>query len=100
MKPKCEPQPRGKAMKKTKTTTKPKTAGTVQPETPQPLATTEKDQAAKSATKRDEQLRELLKDRPIYVNSIASGMIGLDHGSVLGEMQNARAVMLRFYLSE
>lgn len=46
------------------------------------------------------QLFEFLKDRPVYVNSIAAGLLGLDHGSVLREMQNARAEMVRFYVEK
>src|SRR5262245_1900582 len=49
---------------------------------------------------KEKRLRELLKDRPIYVNSIAAGLLGLDHGSVLREMQTARGEMIRFYMSE
>lgn len=45
-------------------------------------------------------LEEILKDQPIYMNSIAAGLLGLDRGSVLREMQQARASMLQFYLSE
>ncbi|MEP7338563.1 MAG: hypothetical protein ABI977_12565 [Acidobacteriota bacterium] len=87
-------------MKKTKTKTKSEAEAIPQAETPQPLTTVEESQAAKPATKKGEKLRQLLKDRPIYVNSIASGLIGLDNGSVLREMQNARNVMLRFYMGE
>src|SRR5262245_27515194 len=65
--------------------------------TPQPPSKSEDGQPA---TSREDRIRELLKDRPIYVNSIAAGLLGLDHGSVLREMQNARGEMIRFYMSE
>lgn len=45
-------------------------------------------------------LAELLKDQPVYVNSIASGLLGFDQGSILRELQNARHTMIRFYMSE
>lgn len=45
-------------------------------------------------------LGELLKDQPIYVNSIASGLLGLDQGAILRELQHARQMMIRFYMSE
>ncbi|MCG3143387.1 MAG: hypothetical protein HONDAALG_00735 [Gammaproteobacteria bacterium] len=41
---------------------------------------------------------ELMKDRPVFVNSVASGILGLGQGSILREMQKARCEMLRFYL--
>lgn len=85
-------------MKKTKTATK--TEAIPQIETSQPLTTTEEAAASKPHTTREEKLSQLLKDRPVYVNSIAAGLIGLDHGSVLREMQNARDMMLRFYMGE
>jgi hypothetical protein len=73
-------------------------AEAIQPnEMPQPLT---KSEDAQPSTSREERMRELLKDRPIYVNSIAAGLLGLDHGSVLREMQNARGEMIRFYMSE
>ncbi|MEP7338018.1 MAG: hypothetical protein ABI977_09770 [Acidobacteriota bacterium] len=87
-------------MKKTKAQSNLKAKIAPQIETPQPPTTAEKERATKPATKREEKISQLLKDRPIYVNSIASGLIGLDNGSVLREMQNARNVMLRFYMGE
>jgi len=81
----------------TKTNTKSKAEAIKRDEKPQPLTKSEDGQPA---TSREEKLRELLKDRPIYVNSIAAGLLGLDHGSVLREMQNARGEMIRFYMSE
>ncbi len=87
-------------MSKTKTKTKPATEAIQQDETPQPLAKPEEDQTPKPTVSREERLRELLKDRPIYVNSVAAGLLGLDSGSVLREMQHARAEMFRFYMGE
>ena len=55
---------------------------------------------ADSSPPKRQSLQELLMDKPIYVNSIAATLLGLDHGSVLREMQHARATMLRFYMSE
>jgi hypothetical protein len=43
-------------------------------------------------------VEDLLKDQPIYVNSIGAGLLGLELGSVLREMQQARAEMIRFYM--
>lgn len=45
-------------------------------------------------------LDELLKDHPVYVNSIAAGLLGFDQGSILRELHNARARMIRFRMSE
>jgi hypothetical protein len=55
---------------------------------------------AEPARPKPQSLEEILKDQPVYVNSIAAGLLGLDRGSVLRELQHARATMLRFYLSE
>lgn len=56
--------------------------------------------AEKASPSPPKNLDTLLKDRPVYVNSIAATLLGLDHGSVLREMQNARAEMYRFYVSQ
>lgn len=45
-------------------------------------------------------LAELLKDHPVYVNSIAAGLLGFDHGAILRELQKARHGTIRFYMSE
>lgn len=87
-------------MKKTKTKAPAKMEAVPQNETLQPLATAGKDQTTKPPTTREDKLRQVLKDRPIYVNSIAAGLIGLDHGCLLREMEHARAHMLRFYMGE
>lgn len=58
---------------------------------PQPLA---------QRNAKELKIEELLKDNPIYVNSIGAALLGLDHGSVLRELQLARHGMLRFYMSE
>ena len=49
---------------------------------------------------KDIDVAELLKDQPVYMNSIGAALLGLDHGSVLRELQKARHDMLRFYMSE
>ncbi|MFN7931083.1 MAG: hypothetical protein U0Y68_24780 [Blastocatellia bacterium] len=41
----------------------------------------------------------ILKDEPVYVNSLGAALLGLDHGSILRELQHARQGMLRFYMS-
>lgn len=43
---------------------------------------------------------DLIKDSPVYVNSVAAGLLGLEQGAILREMQQARANMLRFYKSD
>lgn len=81
-------------MKKTKTSKKnsPDKAIASLPETDQsqPLATKE----AKTI-----RVEELLANEPIYVGSIGAAIVGLEHGSVLRELQHARAEMLRFYMN-
>ncbi len=42
----------------------------------------------------------LIGDNPVYVNSIASGLLGLNQGAVLREMMHARHRMIQFYKSE
>jgi hypothetical protein len=53
-------------------------APSVQPECPSQLE-----------QQRPQSLAEILKDQPVYVNSIAAGMLGLGRGSVLRELQHA-----------
>ena len=43
---------------------------------------------------------DLLKDEPIYVDSIGAGVLGLEQGGLLREWQHARGEMIRFYMSE
>lgn len=47
-----------------------------------------------------ENVADLIGDNPVYVNSIASGLLGLDQGAVLREMMQARHLMIQFYKSE
>ncbi|HMV49788.1 MAG TPA: hypothetical protein PLD20_18655 [Blastocatellia bacterium] len=42
----------------------------------------------------------LIGDKPVYLNSIASGLLGLDQGAVLREMMQARHRMIQFYKSK
>lgn len=81
-------------MKKTKSRTKKnaKPASQALPiaDQPQPLA---------PRKSKEVRIQELLKDQPVYVNSIGASLLGLDHGSVLRELQLARQGMLRFYMS-
>ncbi len=43
---------------------------------------------------------DLIGDHPVYVNSIASGLLGLNQGAVLREMMQARHRMIQFYKSQ
>jgi hypothetical protein len=42
----------------------------------------------------------LIGDNPVYVNSIAAGLLGLDQGAVVREMLQARHRMIQFYKSK
>lgn len=43
---------------------------------------------------------ELIGDNPVYINSIAAGLLGLEQGAVLREMMQARHRMIQFYKSK
>lgn len=47
-----------------------------------------------------EKVIELIGDKPVYVNSIASGLLGNNYSSVLREMIKARYGMIQFYKSQ
>ena len=60
----------------------------------------EVEKAPTSAPTLRDNVADLLKDQPIFVNSIAAGLLGLDQGSILRELQQARKMMLRFYMGD
>ena len=47
-----------------------------------------------------DKVADLIGDHPVYVNSIASGLLGLNQGAVLREMMQARHRMIQFYKSQ
>ena len=85
-----------KPRKKTRSSPSAKTNAKKQlPASPKPA-----DEIAKQDSVSRMKLAELLKDQPVYVNSIAAGLLGFEQGSVLRELQKARQGMVRFYMSE
>lgn len=86
----------GKPQKKPRSSASAKTTAQKQPPT-LPKST---DETAQKPPMSSLNLAELLKDQPVYVNSIAAGLLGFEQGSVLRELQKARHGMIRFYMSE
>jgi hypothetical protein len=85
-----------KPRKKTRSSARAKTNSKKQSAaSPKPAAEIAKQESVPSLN-----LAELLKDQPVYVNSIAAGLLGFEQGSVLRELQKARQGIIRFYMSE
>lgn len=85
-----------KPRKKSRSSASAKTTAKKQPTTlPTPA-----DEIAQKPSVPSLNLAELLKDQPVYVNSIAAGLLGFEQGSVLRELQKARNGMIRFYMGE
>ncbi len=70
------------------------------PQTSQNLSNAGNNQPPEQAATEKGGIREFLKDQQVYVNSIASGLLGLPNGSVLREMGKSRSDMIQFYMSE
>lgn len=85
-----------KPRKKARSSASAKTNAKKQPPAlPKPAAEIAKQDSVSSLN-----LAELLKDQPVYVNSIAAGLLGFEQGSVLRELQKARLGTIRFYMGE
>lgn len=82
-------------MKKTKTS-----KNNLSDDVLQSLGESEQPQPLAPRASKEIKIEELLKEQPVFVNSIGATLLGLDHGSVLRELQLARSGMLRFYMSE
>src|SRR5262245_29823807 len=87
-----------KSMAKPKKRTPPKARQAALPEAAQsPAEETAETQSLTAASStvptapKPQSLAEILQDKPVYVNSIAAGLLGLDRGAVLRELQHARA---------